>query len=57
MWSSTGQLVESLGGAADGQDVLVSLFSIFSAAGRLACGFLPEVLLRRYGVPRCKAKF
>jgi hypothetical protein len=42
-----------LGGAADGQDVLVSLFSIFSAAGRLACGFLPELLLRRHGVPRC----
>ena len=47
-----GQLVKSLGGLPDGQDVLVSLFSIFSAAGRLACGFLPETFLRRYSVPR-----
>ena len=49
---AAGQLVESLGGLPDGQDVLVSLFSIFSAAGRLACGSFPELLWRRYSVPR-----
>lgn len=47
-----GQLVESLGGGRDGQDVLVSLFSVFSAAGRLACGSIPERLLQRHGLPR-----
>ncbi len=47
-----GQLVESLGGGRDGQDVLVSLFSVFSAAGRLACGSIPERLLQSYGLPR-----
>ncbi|CAK0787583.1 hypothetical protein CVIRNUC_010805 [Coccomyxa viridis] len=50
--NNLGQLVKSLGGLPDGQDVLVSLFSIFSAAGRLACGFLPETFLHRYSVPR-----
>ncbi len=49
---SAGQLVESLGGGRDGQDVLVSLFSVFSAAGRLACGSIPERLLHSYGLPR-----
>ena len=49
---AAGQLVEALGGLPDGQDVLVSLFSIFSAAGRLACGSFPEALWHRYGVPR-----
>ncbi|CAL5224648.1 g7366 [Coccomyxa viridis] len=50
--NNLGQLVESLGGMPDGQDVLVSLFSIFSAAGRLACGSFPEFLWHRYNVPR-----
>ena len=49
---AAGQLVESLGGFPDGQDVLVSFFSIFSAAGRLACGLLPEAVWHRYNVPR-----
>ena len=44
--------MESLGGMPDGQDVLVSLFSIFSAAGRLACGGLPETMWQRHRVPR-----
>ncbi|KAK9904691.1 hypothetical protein WJX75_000633 [Coccomyxa subellipsoidea] len=50
--NNLGQLVESLGGGSDGQDVLVSLFSVFSAAGRLACGSIPERLLHSYGLPR-----
>ncbi|CAL8464603.1 g4138 [Coccomyxa elongata] len=50
--NNLGQLVESLGGGRDGQDVLVSLFSVFSAAGRLACGSIPERLLQTYGLPR-----
>ncbi|EIE19129.1 Nodulin-like-domain-containing protein [Coccomyxa subellipsoidea C-169] len=50
--NNLGQLVESLGGGRDGQDVLVSLFSVFSAAGRLACGSIPERLLHSYGLPR-----
>ena len=54
---AAGQLVESLGGLPDGQDVLVSLFSIFSAAGRLACGSFPEFLWHRYNVPRCATDF
>ena len=49
--------MEALGGLPDGQDVLVSLFSIFSAAGRLACGSVPEALWRRYGVPRWALAF
>jgi hypothetical protein len=53
MLPTAGQLVESLGGGSDGQDVLVSLFSVFSAAGRLACGSIPERLLHSYGLPRC----
>ena len=52
-WHHAGQLVESIGGGGQrGPDVLVSLFSVFSAAGRLACGAAPEQLLRSHGIPR-----
>ena len=47
-----GQLVESIGGERQGPDVLVSLFSVFSAAGRLACGAIPERFLHSHGIPR-----
>jgi hypothetical protein len=53
-----GQLVESIGGDDQGPDVLVSLFSVFSAAGRLACGAIPEHFLHSRGIPRraaCRA--
>ena len=49
---NAGQLVESLGGEHRGPDVLVSLFSIASAAGRLACGAAPEQALHSHGIPR-----
>ena len=48
-----GQLVQALGGASDGQAALVSLFSVASAAGRLAAGHLPERALHAWRTPRC----
>jgi hypothetical protein len=48
-----GQLVQALGGAPDGQATLVALFSVASAAGRLAAGHLPERALASRRTPRC----
>lgn len=47
-----GQLVQALGGAPDGQAVLLALFSVASAAGRLAAGHLPERALHARRTPR-----
>ena len=45
--------MQALGGASDGQAALVSLFSVASAAGRLAAGHLPERALHAWRTPRC----
>lgn len=50
-----GQIVQSLGGSADGHDVFVSLFSIMNALGRLSFGFVPELLMHRFHTPRSEA--
>ena len=49
---AAGQLVESIGATQQGPDVLVSLFSIASAAGRLACGSVPDHFLQAHAIPR-----
>ena len=49
---SPGQLVESIGATQQGPDVLVSLFSIASAAGRLACGSVPDHFLQTRAHPQ-----
>eukprot|EP00891_Asterochloris_glomerata_P001572 jgi/Astpho2/1572/fgenesh1_pg.00026_%23_48_t len=46
------QLVPSLGGAPNSQDVFVSLFSVCNCVGRLVLGYVPERLLHAYGTPR-----
>ena len=45
--------MQSLGGAADGHDAFVSLFSVMNAVGRLTFGFLPERCMHAFGTPRC----
>ncbi|KAK9838163.1 hypothetical protein WJX81_005591 [Elliptochloris bilobata] len=50
--NNLGQLVQTLGGAPDGQAALVALFSVASAAGRLAAGHLPERALHAWRTPR-----
>lgn len=50
--AGAGQMVESLRGAPDSQDPLVTLFSVFSCLGRLAFGYLPEHFLHVRGTPR-----
>jgi len=45
--------VQAFGGAPDGQAALVALFSVASAAGRLAAGHLPERALASRRTPRC----
>ena len=47
-----GQLVQSLNGPADGQDPLLSLFSVFNCLGRVFFGSFPEMALHRWGTPR-----
>ena len=44
--------MESIGATQQGPDVLVSLFSIASAAGRLACGSVPDHFLQTRAIPR-----
>ena len=44
--------MESIGATQQGPDVLVSLFSIASAAGRLACGSVPDHFLQTRHIPR-----
>ena len=53
---NAGQIVQSLGGAADGHDAFVSLFSVMNAVGRLTFGFLPERCMHAFGTPRCVLK-
>lgn len=45
--------MQAFGGAPDGQAALVALFSVASAAGRLAAGHLPERALAARRTPRC----
>lgn len=54
---TAGQIVASLGGEPDGQDVFISLFSITNALSRLAFGYLPERLLHINGTPRWMSCF
>ena len=49
---SAGQHVESLGGRAGSQAIYVLIFTSFSCAGRMFCGFGSEWLLHR-GHARC----
>ena len=44
--------MESLKGPPDGQDPLLTLFSVASCFGRLVFGFLPEQALHVWGTPR-----
>lgn len=46
------QIVQALGGPADGQDVFVSLYSVGNCVGRLLGGVGSQWLLQRHGVPR-----
>ncbi|KAK9818151.1 hypothetical protein WJX72_007867 [[Myrmecia] bisecta] len=50
--NNLGQIVQSRGGSHDGQALLVSLFSVLNATGRLAFGYIPERTLHLWGVPR-----
>jgi hypothetical protein len=50
---AAGQLVQSLGGGADGNNVFVALFCVTNAMGRLTFGFLPERSMHYFGTPRC----
>lgn len=52
-----GQIVEALGGSSP--DIYVLCFTTLNCLGRLACGFLSEYALHRYGVLRysCGSSF
>ncbi len=50
--NNLGQLVIALGGEPGGQVVIVSLFSVANAAGRLLMGYAPEHFLHSRGTPR-----
>ncbi|KAI8475459.1 MAG: Nodulin-like-domain-containing protein [Monoraphidium minutum] len=50
--NNAGQLFVALGGAPGGHVVLVSLFSVANATGRLVMGYLPEAALHSRGTPR-----
>ena len=51
-FAGVGQLVQSLGGGADGNNVFVALFCVTNAMGRLTFGFLPERSMHYFGTPR-----
>ncbi|KAK9814114.1 hypothetical protein WJX72_000842 [[Myrmecia] bisecta] len=50
--NNLGQMVESLGGSPDAQDVYLSLLSAMNCTGRGICGFVTERCLHRFGIPR-----
>jgi hypothetical protein len=50
--NNLGQFVVALGGERGGQVVLVSLFSVANAGGRLLMGYVPEHFLHARGTPR-----
>lgn len=50
--NNLGQIVIALGGVKDGQVVMVSLFSVANAAGRLTMGYIPEHYLHARATPR-----
>jgi hypothetical protein len=46
------QVVQSLGGAKDGQGIHVSLFAVANCFGRLLAGYLPQWALNNGGIVR-----
>jgi MFS family permease len=50
--NNLGQIVPAIGGRAGIEDTLVSILSVCNCLGRLACGFVGDLALARWGTPR-----
>lgn len=50
--NNVGQIVLSAGGAPTMTPILVSIFAIMNCGGRMGCGYVTEVFIKKYGTPR-----